>query len=197
MLIGVIIFFLFIIVLLMIPVALSFKIYWKSEFEGNIELSWFFGIINASFHPLKSTNHPAKYEQRKNKSRYPQRSMYKNNKFLYIIGQTRFRQRLTLFMVDLWHAINKRDMNLNIRIGTGDPAETGQLWAIFGPVAGILSTVKDASIEIEPEFFDTTFELQSRGNIQFTPLKISCIIIGILLSPTIWKGVKQMKQVEQ
>ena len=181
----------------MIPVALSFQIYWKSEFEGNIELSWFFGIITASFHPFKSTNHPAKYEQRKNKAVYSQRSTYKNKKFLYVIGQTEFRQRLTMFILDLWHAINKRDVNLNIRIGTGDPAETGQLWAVVGPVAGILSTVKGASIEIEPEFFDTTFELQSRGDIQFTPLKISYVIIGILLSPTIWKGVKQMKQVEQ
>ncbi len=83
---------------------------------------------------------------------------------------------------------------MRIRIGLGDPADTGQLWSIVGPVAGILANSKEVVLEIEPEFFDATFELDGSGNIGIVPLQLIYLIFGVLLSPSVWQGVKQMRK---
>ena len=96
-------------------------------------------------------------------------------------------------MSDFWHAVRKRHVSLHIRIGLGDPADTGQLWAVVGPVAGVLATIQEASIEIEPEFFDTTFELDGSGNIRLIPLQMIYLIVALLLSPAVWQGISKMR----
>ena len=87
------------------------------------------------------------------------------------------------FTRDFWHAIQKHNITLRIRIGLGDPADTGHMWAIVGPVSGILATIEEASIEIEPEFIDSVFELDSSGNIRIIPLQMIYLVFGLLLSP--------------
>ena len=98
------------------------------------------------------------------------------------------------FIHELWHAIQKRDVSLRIRIGLDDPADTGQLWAILGPVAGMLANVRQASIEIEPEFSVSTFELDSSGTIRIIPLQLLYLILALLLSPAVWRGIRQMRK---
>ncbi|MDH3560532.1 MAG: DUF2953 domain-containing protein, partial [Gammaproteobacteria bacterium] len=109
--------------------------------------------------------------------------------------QKSFRRRVTRFIRDVWHAIHKRDVRLNVRIGLGDPADTGQLWAVVGPVAGILSTAREATVGIVPDFVEETFELDSRGNLRLIPLQMLYLAAGLLLSPSIWQGLKQMRAV--
>ena len=106
------------------------------------------------------------------------------------LRQTAFRRRIILFIHDLWHAVHKRDISLRLRVGLGDPADTGQLWAMLGPVAGMLADTQAASIEIEPEFFDATLELDSSGDIRFIPLQMIYLTVGLLLSPPVWRGIK-------
>lgn len=84
---------------------------------------------------------------------------------------------------------------MHLRIGLGDPADTGQLWALMGPVAGVLANCKGASFEIEPEFYEETFELDSSGRIEFVPLQILYLTIAMLLSPPVWRGIKEMRRV--
>jgi len=91
-------------------------------------------------------------------------------------------------------ALQKKDVNLRVRVGLGDPADTGQLWAIVGPMAGILANVQQASIEIEPEFFDATFQVNSSGNIRLIPLQMIYLTAGLLLSPPIWQGIIKMRR---
>ncbi len=98
------------------------------------------------------------------------------------------------FVADLWRAIRKQDVNLRIRLGLGDPADTGRLWAVVGPVAGLLANVEEASVEIEPDFMDAVFELESSGEIRLIPLQILYLVVALLLSPPVWLGVKRMRR---
>lgn len=101
------------------------------------------------------------------------------------------RRRVFKFVGDLWNAVRKRDVTVHVRLGLGDPAETGKLWAVVGPVAGIASTIRDATIEIEPEFSDKIFAVDSSGSIQIVPLQIAYLSLAFIMSPTIWQGLRQ------
>ncbi len=196
MLTGVVTFLLLIIALLAVPVTLTFQMSWQQVLQGDIKLLWLFGLVRIrlpSFKPESSI--PEGDEQAKIISRFERSSGNKLNGFA-VVRQKSFRRRIIRFIRDCWQAIHKRDVSLRIRIGLGDPADTGQLWAVVGPVAGILSTAKEASIEIVPEFLDETFELDSSGNVRLIPLQMIYLTAGLLLSPPVWQGIRQMRAVD-
>ena len=190
-------FLLVIIAVLAVPVTLKFRISWQQELQGEIKLLWLFGLIRLRLPSPKPKSPTAQGEQRRKKIAGFGRSSHKKYNIFALIRQKSFRRRISRFIKDIWHAIHKSHVCLHIRIGLGDPADTGQLWAIVGPVAGILSNAKQASIEIIPEFFDPTFEIDSSGNIRLVPLQIIYLTVGLLLSPPVWQGIKQMRVVDQ
>lgn len=194
MLTGVMAFLLVLIALQAIPVTLMYQVNLRQVPQGEIKLRWVFGLIRIriplfqSKPPSTDGNEPVrKISQKKTSSGKPFNP-------LAAFRQKLFRRRIIRFIREFWHAIYKRDIYLRIRIGLGDPADTGQLWAIIGPVSGMLSSIQEASIEIEPEFFDTTFELDSSGSIRVIPLQMIYLTLGLLLSPLVWQGIKQMRK---
>lgn len=76
---------------------------------------------------------------------------------------------------------------MRLRIGLGDPADTGRLWAIIGPIAGMAQNLRDIQLLIEPEFMDPLFEIESHGQIQFAPLRFIGLAVAFILSPTMIK----------
>lgn len=116
----------------------------------------------------------------------------KNKNVFAAIRQKAFRQRMIKFISDLWHAVQKENITLRFYVGLGDPADTGLLWAIVGPVSGILTTSQEASIEIVPDFIDTTLKIDSSGTIRIVPLQIIVLTLGCFLSPPVLKGLRKM-----
>lgn len=196
MLTVVVAFLLLIIALLAIPVTLTFQMSWQQEFQSDIELLWLFGLVRIRFSSPQSKRPSREGEERVQKISRLERSSRKKQNVIAVVRQKSFRRRIIRLTRDFWHAIHKRNVSLRVRVGLGDPADTGQLWAVVGPVAGILSSVKEASIEIVPEFFDNTFELDSSGNIRLIPLQMIYLTVGLLLSPPLWQGIKQMRVVD-
>lgn len=194
LLIGILIALLLLIALLAIPVTLSHHISWKQRFHGTLTLRWFFGLVRINFSPFQTSRKKKQSPDRVHSK--PEKKKYKSGKNLNVfaaIRQKAFRQRIMKFIADLWHAVHKENISLRLCIGLGDPADTGRLWAIMGPVAGILATSQEASIEIIPDFIDTKLEVDSSGAVRIIPLQIIVLAIGCLLSPPILKGLKQMR----
>lgn len=193
MLTGVLIFLLVLIALLAIPITLTFKVSAQQAFQNDIRLLWLFGLVRIRIPPSKpKASEPEKEQPRKKSARKKSASRKKPN-VLAAIRQKRFRQRIIRFISDLWHVIYKQDLILRMRIGLGDPADTGQLWALVGPITGMLANVEAASITIEPEFMEPTFELDGSGSIRIIPLQLILLTLALLLSPPVWQGIRQMR----
>ena len=191
MLTGVVTFLLLLIALLAIPVTLTFKMTWQQNFQSDVRLLWLFGLVRARI-PITPTSSPKENKPAK-KGNHPKRFSSKKQNAFSVVKQKAFRQRMSRFIRDLWHSIQKKDVNLRLRIGLGDPADTGQLWAFVGPVTGMLSNVPETSINIEPDFYDSTFEMDSSGNIRLIPLQLIYLAAGLLLSPPVWREIIKMR----
>ena len=197
MLTAAFVFLLLLIALLAIPVTLTFQLSWQQGFRDDIRLQWAFGLVHmrvASFRSKTSFEKSEGPEQRTGRS---DRSSRKNQNVFAAVRLKTFRRRIIKFIRDLWRAVHKRNVSLRVRIGVGDPADTGQLWAIVGPAAAILANIQEASITIEPEFFDPIFELDSSGSIRLIPLQVICLTVALMLSPPIWRGIRQMRAAGQ
>jgi len=174
-----------------IPITVQFSVSWAQRLRQDIRLQWAFGLVQMRLPRVESGKRVAKKKTKKATGR----SSGNAGNFLRVLQQPGFRRRIVRFAHDLWHAVRKENVGLRIRLGLGDPAETGQLWALFGPLAGMLGALRDASVVIEPEFLDPTFELDGSGTIRIIPLQFILLAFSLLFSPAIWRAVRQMRAV--
>jgi len=183
---------LFLIALLAIPVTLRFQVSWHDGLQDDVRLEWAFGLIRIRI-PLKPKPDNGEGKKHGPETRASKRPSRKRGNVFGALRQERFRRRMLRFITDLWQAFHKRDLSLRLRVGLGDPADTGQLWAVVGPTAGLLASIRGASIRIEPEFQDPTFELDTSGSVGFIPLRVLYLSIALLLSPPVWRGLGAMR----
>ena len=194
MLTGLLVLLLAVVALLTIPVNVLFHLSWPDVRENDVRLLWAFGLVHARL-PVEPTGHetskgePDKAERRK---RRPSRKGKAN--LWPALRQSPFRQRALRFMRDVWKAIHKQDVRLRMRIGLGDPADTGELWAVMGPVSGVLPSVPDVAIRVEPDFQDETLELAGSGRVRIMPLQFIYLAAGLFLSPAVWRGLRAMRR---
>jgi Protein of unknown function (DUF2953) len=189
MLIAVAVCLLLLIALLAIPITLRFELSWPRASRQSLELQWGFGLVRLQIPvsgPSEQQAHHAARSLQKKKQK-------KRRNVFAVLRQRAFRRRILRFIRELWHALRKQDVRIRVRLGLGDPADTGQLWAIVGPVAGMLSNFKEASIKIEPTFVDTTFELDSSGTLRVIPLQVLYFTVALFLSAPIWRGIRQLR----
>lgn len=185
---------LLLLVLLSVPVTLSYRLGWQRQLRGEARLLWLFGLVRVRLAPPAERRRAAEAQPGKDSTEAkPKRARKKFNP-LPALRQKPFRRRILRFARDLWRALRKRDLYLRIRVGLGDPADTGQLWALCGPLSGLLATVEQASIELEPEFLDAVFELDSGGKLSVIPLQLLYLALGLLCSPIFWRGMRQMRR---
>ncbi|HEX9803135.1 MAG TPA: DUF2953 domain-containing protein [Gammaproteobacteria bacterium] len=194
MLTGVALFLLLLVALLAIPVTLTFRLAWQQTLRGQVQLGWAFGLLRVRI-PLSKTASASsagdKPLQKKARHREPPR---KGGNPFRLMRQKPFRRRIIRFVGELWRALHKQDVRLRLRVGLGDPADTGQLWAIMGPLAGVLANTREASITIEPDFMDALFEFDGSGRIRFVPLQLLWLTLAMLLSPPVRQGMMQMRR---
>lgn len=193
MLIGVALFLVLLVGLLAIPITLEFDVAWRKSLQRNLRLHWVFGIVRVRVPSSGPPAEPHPERAQTQKKRRSKRSARGFGNVLAAVRNRRFRSRLMRFARDLWTAAHKQSLLLRLRIGLGDPADTGRLWAVVGPISGVLSAVPNATIEIEPEFFDPVFELNTSGRIRIVPLHVAYLLVGLVFSPSVWGGVKSMR----
>ena len=193
MLTGLLVFLLLAVALLAIPLSFTFEVSWRQVFRSDIRLHWLFGLVRVHIPADRITPPSSTGEQREPRTDRSERSPRKKQNAFVVLRQRGFRRRLIRFVSDVWRAVQKNNVSLRVRVGLGDPADTGQLWAVLGPLAGVLTNVREASIRLEPEFLDTTLEMDSSGSVRIVPLQMIYLTVALLLSPPIWRGIRQMR----
>jgi hypothetical protein len=192
-LIGAVIFLSLVVLLLAMPLTLTYQCSWRQALTADFRLSWAFGLVRADASPDLATPEPDKAEAAGRRVSRWGRSSGRNANVMAAIRQSSFRRRMFRFVADVWRAIRKKDVRLRVRLGLGDPADTGQLWAALGPLSAMASRLPDIRTAIEPDFLDSTLEVDSSGTIRMIPLQLAGIVLGLLFSPAIWRGVMSMR----
>lgn len=175
------------IVLIAIPIVVSFRLDRVDKMDGQVNIRWLFGLVRFRI-PIpgeaKTERKPEVAEAvAPDKHRKPERDRGSAN-FLRVLKRSAFRRRVFRYCKSMFQAMHARDLSLRMRIGLGDPADTGRLWAFVGPVAAMAMNIRGAVVNIEPEFIDPVFELHSRGRFRLIPLQFLVLTIGFVLSPS-------------
>lgn len=194
MLIGTAIFLSLVVFLLAMPVSLTYQFSWKQTPSARLRLNWAFGLVQADVSPDLAKSRPGKLDATGKKGARRGKSKARKANIMAAIRQASFRRRIFRFVSDLWRKIHKKNVRLLVRLGLGDPADTGQLWAVLGPLSGMLARLRDIRITVEPDFLDPTLEVDSSGTIRMIPLQVVILVFGLLFSPPIWRGIMSMRR---
>jgi len=193
MLLGATVAMALVVALLAIPVALRFDLSWHGTLTQHFEVIWAFGLVRGKLAPPAAR---ASADGRAGRARRTQ-SAARPSKRAGVLRALRFRpfrRRILRFVGALWHAIGKEDVRLAVRVGLGDPADTGRLWALLGPCAGLLERVPDIAIGVEPEFQHATLEVDSSGALRLVPLRLLAIVVALAASPSFWRGIRLLRR---
>lgn len=191
MLTGVLLFLLVVALLLAVPLTVNFHLLWSQGLTGHVRLGWANGRLHTDIPIQPGASKDQSTPKRKERKRKTGPSGL-NAKTL--LRDKSFRDRVVGYLHNTWEAIEKRDLKLFIRVGLDDPADTGILWSVLGPLSAILATNRNSDIALQPDFLDPVFEMQSSGMIRIIPLQLLYLTIGLLLSPTIWSGIYRARQ---
>jgi hypothetical protein len=156
-------------------------------------VNWAFGLVRADVSPGSGKPKPGKSTAAGKKAGRRRKSKGRRPNVMAAIRQPAFRRRMLRFASDVWRAIHKKNVRLLVRMGLGDPADTGRLWAVLGPLSGILAGRRDIRIAIEPDFLDATLDVDSSGTVRIVPLQLAIIALGLLFSPPVWRGIMIMR----
>lgn len=172
--------------LLAIPVRVLFRFQGIEALSGRLTVRWMFGWVRFRIRvpgldqpqPLQAAPEPKAPADRAGRA-----NKGGHTGMLAVIRQSGFRRRLYRLVKDLVRAAHLQRLRLRLRLGLGDPADTGRLWALLGPLNALAQDLRDARVELEPEFMDPAFEFEARGRLLLIPLQILAITAAFALSP--------------
>ena len=176
--------------LLAIPVAIDFHVQ-GVPVKNEVRFVWAFGLVNVRLRDSPASDGAGEPVEALEPA--PRKRSRTRSNPLAALRQREFRRRLLRFVRDLWHAVHKEELQLHVQLGLGDPADTGRLWAVLGPLSGVLRNADDLAIDIEPDFAEARLDFESSGRISLVPLEILGIALAFALSPPVWRGLRAMR----
>ena len=160
-----------------VPVDLWFEVQRKEDWHGAMRVGWMFGLV--SF-PVRG-GEPAKPSPKR--KRRAKRSSRIGSRIFRRLRQPAFQRQLFRLVRRTLRAVRPRDLHLRLRIGFADPAETGMLWAVLGSLLPFVPSRWRAGLDVAPEYWEETFDLESSGRVRLIPVQLLCLALGFALAP--------------
>lgn len=179
------------ILLLALPIDVAFRVEGIETFNGQIAICWMFGLVRFRVRIPGVSKSPRAPQAAQVRVKPEKRSGRLN--VLAPLRQAAFRRRVYRLAADLASAAHLRRLHLRMRLGLGDPADTGRLWALVGPLNAVAQNLCGADVQIEAEYLDPVFEFQARGRLLLVPLQFLILAIGFALSPASIRAWRTMK----
>ncbi|GIT97910.1 DUF2953 domain-containing protein [Sulfurovum sp. TSL1] len=162
-------FLLFCLVLLSLPVDLSFYLEKDETLEYQAKLCLLFGFVT-----IDMNRDHGKAE----KSVFPKKQKSGKTHLMPLFRRKAFIKRLIRLMLDLLYSCRIKELNLHCRIGLGDPSDTGRLVGILWPLL-----LPWKNIILKTDFQEAVFEGYCKANIRIFPILIIGTLLAFIFSP--------------
>ena len=174
--------------LLAIPVEVTFSAHRREGWKGGFcAVGWLFGAVKLRLFPrtIAKRTHP---QRAKNHSRSKGVGRIRS-----LLQAEQFAGRLLRLGWRLRSCIRIRELNLNVRLGLDDPADTGQVWGMVGPLVATLRLPSVTHITISPDFAGEVLEIDAQGHVRVIPLQLLAVILVFVLSPVTLRAFRDLR----
>lgn len=184
-----------VVALLAVPVGVAFRVERVEAFTGGLTIRWLFGLVRirvpVAGERRKAAEPSARPKAERRKARRGAR--VGRAQIVAVLRQPAFRRRVLRLVTALVRVAHVSRLRLRMRLGLGDPADTGRLWAVVGPLSAVSHGLRGADVSIVPEFVEPALELRARGRLRVIPLQVLALAISFALSPTSFRAFRALR----
>ena len=169
--------------LLCVPVDMVLHLDKNGRPRLRLRLSWLFGLVSKEITRGKKQpkEKKAKDKQERGKSRQGRRFIFQ------ILGTKGLLQQFKNLIKGMLSRLKIRNLAVNLKVGLDDPADTGLLFAVIGPIVSFLPY----DITVQPSFTgEATWEGYSRGKIRIRPIQLIPPLLKFIFSPATIRAIK-------
>ena len=134
-----------------------------------LRFSWLFGLVSKEI-----TEKKEKPVEKRRAAKGKKKRRWRDTGVIFRILRTRGVLRwLKELLKDVLSCFNFRDLVADFKIGLGDPADTGLLFAFLGPATVFLGSSHLHQIRFEPSFSDDAIlQGYSHGTVRLRPIRL-------------------------
>ena len=178
------------ILVLSVPFDIAFQVSVPGRPRFRMKLLWLFGLVS------KEITGKKKVEEKKEVVKKRQKPGVGRRRFRNIFAILRTKgllRQLRVLIGDIFRRLKIKDLAADFRVGLGNPAETGLLFALIGPTTSWLSSSFPLQIKVQPSFADeATFEGYSRGAVRLRPIQLVIPFLRFVFSLATVRMVKKL-----
>jgi hypothetical protein len=133
-----------------------------------LQFGWFFGLVRVSVSDgwKKKFRKPGKPSKKKRKRNFPKGQFLKLITKPVILGLLRF-------VKDMFRCIHFKQFDADVRIGLGEPADTGSLFGLIHAVLPVFAAPCQQHMRFMPDFGDdAVLAGRSSGIIRLRPIMV-------------------------
>jgi len=178
-----------IILLLCVPLDTTLSLDSKTRPRLKLRMVWLFGLISKEPGQKKR---PEKEKARVKKK--PEKKRGLDLKTTLRLLQTRGLLRQFLILIrDLFTQLRLREVVVNLRLGLGNPADTGLLFAVIGSATPLLNLPSRYQLNVIPSFHDeAVLEGYLHGVLRLRPIGLVGALIRFVFSPATLRALKTL-----
>lgn len=167
----VLVFLVFTVAILSVPVDLMARLDFGERTRFSIRIGWLFGLVRLR-HDIgpRKPRRSKKPKSRKQKRDRPLTRLPVAKRGFRLLGELLARVRIRYAEIDL-------------SVGTDDPAMTGELVGFAAPIVTLANALPRTSVTLTPDFAETAVRGMGMGEIRLVPITLVPPIIGFALSP--------------
>lgn len=192
MIVGVTALLIGVVLLFAVPIDVAFVVRRDERLRGRVTVGWLFGLVRISVYPASSAARarPSRRPSGQIVKRHRKRRRARNvGSMLLSEG---FLARVLRLLHRLLSRIHVRRLYVHIRLGLDDPADTGRLWGMVGPLVCVVPTPATGTVAIEPDFTGEAFHVDGEGAVRIVPIEIIVTLLAFALSPITWRALRAL-----
>jgi hypothetical protein len=189
---GVLLFF---VALLAIPVDVAFNLEKDEGFKPRVRVKWLFGLVGKDMGDRKKPPEEERLAEKKPKKEKPKKEKKKKRNIKPVLAVLRTRglfRKLLLFIRGVFQTLSVRHLRLSLRVGLGNPADTGLLLALIGPTMVHAAPFSKVDIQLEPDFYEASIRGHCEADIRAVPLRLVGHFLLFAVSPTTIRAIMRM-----
>lgn len=175
---------LLVVLVLSVPVDLTFDVTADGDGRRRLRVGWLFGLVGKDLLPRKKKGPPKVKKPKKAKEEKKARKRKKPDLGL-IMSVLRTRGLLAgvvRLLRRMLRSLHVRELDADLRVGLPDPADTGVLYGVLWSVFAFRSASGPVRFRMEPAFEGAAFEASARGAVRVFPAQMAANVACFAVS---------------
>ncbi len=172
---------LFIILMLSIPVDMTYDLATHEHVRAKIRIGWLFGLVWKDIHARKKKKPKEKPKKRRKRG---------IKSFLPLLRIKGLSGKILKLVRQIFGCLRIKQLDVALRVGSDDPFDTGMLCSVLWPALIPPSPSGKVRFRLEAVFSEFAIEASLQGWVRLFPIQLVWLLVSFVLSPT---GLRLLK----